>query len=162
MSAAGSTPDIICLSHLRWNFVFQRPQHLLTRCRWITRAGRRALSMPGDLTDERYCMALVDVAHDQFGRLDLLVNNAGFQRSHETLAEFTTEELERTFRTNVYAMFWLCRAALPRMQPGGCIINTASTQAFDPSPALLLYAATKAAIVSFTKGLAQIALKSPY
>ena len=79
--------------------------------------------------------------------------------THARMEDFSTDELERTFRTNVYAMFWLCKAALPRMPAGSVIINTASIQAFDPSPNLLLYAATKAAIVNFTKGLSQLAMK---
>ena len=79
--------------------------------------------------------------------------------THDSIEEFSTEEFDRTFKTNVYAMFWLCRAALPRMEPGACIINTASIQAFDPSPQLLAYAPTKAAIVSFTKALSQLAMK---
>jgi NAD(P)-dependent dehydrogenase (short-subunit alcohol dehydrogenase family) len=80
--------------------------------------------------------------------------------THDRIEEFSTEELERTFRTNVYAMFWLCRTALPRMAPGSTIINTASIQAFDPSANLLLYAPTKAATVNFTKSLSQMAMKS--
>src|SRR5947209_12068244 len=94
-----------------------------------------------------------------FGKLDLLINNAGFQMTHDKIEEITTEEFDRTFRTNVYGMFWLCRAALPKMKPGSAIINTASIQAFDPSPNLLAYAPTKAAIVNFTKALSQTAMK---
>ncbi len=80
----------------------------------------------------------------------------------DSIEEFTTEEFDRTFKTNVYAMFWLCRAALAKMRPGSAIINTASIQAFDPSPNLLAYAATKGAIVNFTKGLSKIAMKKGY
>ena len=127
---------------------------------WIERAGRKALRLPGDIQDEQHCAAMIDRVFDAFGRLDILVNNAGFQRTYDSIDDIPTEEFERTFRTNVYAMFWLCRAALPRMQPGGAIINTASIQAFDPSPSLLAYAPTKAAIVSFTKALAPTAMKS--
>ena len=127
--------------------------------RWIEQAGRRAVRMPGDLCDERYCTALVERAFAEFGRIDVLVNNAAFQRTHESIAEISTEEFDATFRTNVYAMFWLCRAALPRMQAGSSIINVASIQAFDPSSNLLAYAATKGAIVNFTKGLAGQAMK---
>ena len=89
----------------------------------------------------------------------MLVNNAAFQRTHDQIEEVPTEEFEQTFRTNVFAMFWLCRAALPRMQAGSAIINTASIQAFDPSPNLLAYAPTKGAIVNFTKALAPTAMK---
>ncbi len=127
--------------------------------RWVEAAGRSALSLPGDLADERYCESLVDRALDRFGRLDVLVNNAAYQSTHPDVADFSTEEFDRAFKTNVYAMFWLCRAALPQMRAGSTIINTASIQAYDPSPELLPYAATKGAIVNFTKGLAPIAMK---
>jgi len=128
--------------------------------RWVEEAGRTALVVPGDLREEAYCTALVDRAFETFDHLDILVNNAAFQSTHESIEAFSTEEFERTFRTNVYALFWLCRASLPRMRPGSVIINTASIQAFDPSPTLLAYAPTKAAIVNFTKALAQMAIKS--
>jgi NAD(P)-dependent dehydrogenase (short-subunit alcohol dehydrogenase family) len=127
--------------------------------RWITEAGHRALRAPGDLCDEAYCNALVDRAFEAFGRIDILVNNAAFQRTYESIDEISTADFDATFKTNVYAMFWLCRAALPRMQPGATIINVASIQAYDPSPQLLAYAATKGAIVNFTKGLSGLAMK---
>jgi NAD(P)-dependent dehydrogenase (short-subunit alcohol dehydrogenase family) len=127
--------------------------------RWVEDAGRRAVRLPGDIRDEAHCRQMIERAFDEFKRLDLLVNNAAFQMTHDSLEEFSTEEFDRTFRTNVYAMFWLCRAALPRMQPGSSIINTASIQAFDPSPNLLAYASTKGAIVNFTKALSQLAMK---
>jgi NAD(P)-dependent dehydrogenase (short-subunit alcohol dehydrogenase family) len=126
--------------------------------RWVERAERRAVRLPGDIRDEHHCAGMIDAAFREFGRLDILVNNAAFQRTHESIEEFTTEEFDRTFRTNVYAMFWLCRAALPRMKPGSTIINTASIQAFNPSPTLLGYAPTKAAIVNFTKALSKMAM----
>jgi NAD(P)-dependent dehydrogenase (short-subunit alcohol dehydrogenase family) len=128
-------------------------------CDWVTRAGRRAVMLPGDIRDEQHCTDMVEEAFDEFGRLDILVNNAAYQITHERIEEFSTEEFDRTFRTNVYATFWLCRAALPRMKAGGVILNTASIQAYDPSPTLLAYAPTKAAIVSFTKALSQMAMK---
>ena len=128
-------------------------------CRWVTQAGRRALALPGDIQQERHCTSMIDRAFEEFGRLDILVNNAAYQSTHERIEEFSTDELERTFRTNVYAMFWLSRAALPRMRAGSTIINTASIQALDPSPQLLAYAPTKAAIVNFTKALSQLAMK---
>jgi NAD(P)-dependent dehydrogenase (short-subunit alcohol dehydrogenase family) len=126
---------------------------------WVRRAGRKAILAAGDICDERHCTALVDRAFAEFGKLDILVNNAAFQRTHDAIDDFTTEEFDATFKTNVYAMFWLCRAALPRMAPGSTIINTASIQAFDPSANLLAYAPTKAAIVNFTKALSQSAMK---
>ena len=128
-------------------------------CEWVTKAGRKAIQLPGDIQDERHCSAMIERAFEEFGKLDVLVNNAAFQMSHEKIEEFTTEEIERTFRTNVYAMFWLCREALPRMKAGSSIINVASIQAFKPSPTLLPYAATKAAIVNFTIALSQLAMK---
>ena len=128
-------------------------------CRWIDAAGRRSVKLPGDIQQERHCIALVDRAFAEFGRLDVLVNNAAYQMAHDKVEEFPTDEFERTFRTNVYAMFWLCRAALPRMHPGACIINTASRQAYNPSPQLLAYAPTKAAIINFTKALSKLAMK---
>ena len=127
--------------------------------RWVERADRSALRLPGDIRAERHCESLVDRTFEEFGRLDILVNNAAFQSSRNAIAEFSSEELDRTLKTNVYAMFWLCRSALPRMDPGSTIINTASIQAFDPSPHLLVYAMTKAAIVNFTKALSQSAMR---
>jgi NAD(P)-dependent dehydrogenase (short-subunit alcohol dehydrogenase family) len=128
-------------------------------CRWVSDAGRRAVALPGDIREEAHCTRMIDCAFDEFGRLDILVNNAAYQSTFERIEDVSTGEFDRTFRTNVYAMFWLCRAALPRMQAGGVILNTASIQAFDPSPKLLAYAPTKAAIVNFTKALSQLAMK---
>jgi NAD(P)-dependent dehydrogenase (short-subunit alcohol dehydrogenase family) len=127
--------------------------------RWVTEAGRKAVRLPGDIQDEQHCGRMIDEAFGRFGKLDILVNNAAFQMTHDRIEEFTTAEFDRTFKTNIYAMFWLCRAALPRMKPGGAIVNTASIQALDPSPNLLAYAATKAAIVNFTKSLSKIGMK---
>jgi NAD(P)-dependent dehydrogenase (short-subunit alcohol dehydrogenase family) len=127
--------------------------------RWVEEAGRRALAIAGDIGDERHCVEMVDRIHREWGTLDLLVNNAAFQRTYEKIEDIPTVEFDRTFRTNVYAMFWLCRAALPRMRPGSAIINTSSIQAFNPSPTLLAYAATKAAIVNFTLALSKLAMK---
>ena len=118
--------------------------------------GRRAVLVKGDIQQEEHCNALIERAFAEFGKLDILVNNAAFQSTHESLEEWTTEEFDRTYKTNVYAMFWLCRAAVPRMKPGASIINTASIQSFSPSPNLVPYASTKAAIVNFSKGLAQL------
>lgn len=128
-------------------------------CRLVEEAGRRVVPLPGDITDEPHCKTMIDRAFDEFGHLDILVNNAAFQRTHDTIEEFSSGEFDVTFRTNVYAMFWLCRAALPRMQPGSAIINVASIQAYDPSANLLAYAATKGAIVNFTKALSQMAMR---
>ena len=121
----------------------------------VEAAGRKAVPLPGDIQNEAFCQKLVADAVKGLGGLDLLVNVAGHQQSTPTLAEITTDQLEETFRTNVFAMFWLCKAALPHLPPGGSIINTSSIQAYSPSPTLLDYAATKAAIVNFTKSLAK-------
>jgi NAD(P)-dependent dehydrogenase (short-subunit alcohol dehydrogenase family) len=123
--------------------------------RLVEEAGRRALELPGDIADEAHCESLVRRTLDELGRLDVLVNNAAFQMSRDSIQEISTEEFDRTFRTNVYAMFWLCKAALPHMKPGASIINTTSIQSSQPTGQLLPYAATKAAITNFTMGLAQ-------
>jgi NAD(P)-dependent dehydrogenase (short-subunit alcohol dehydrogenase family) len=123
--------------------------------RVVEEAGRRCVLMPGDIGDEAHCRRIVQTAVDEFGRLDILVNNAAFQMSHEGLEDLPSDELERTFRTNIYAMFYLTKAALPHMNPGSTIINTTSIQAYEPSPNLIAYAATKGAIVNFTKALNQ-------
>jgi NAD(P)-dependent dehydrogenase (short-subunit alcohol dehydrogenase family) len=123
--------------------------------RLVEDAGRRALAVPGDLTDEAQCQALIDTTVDAFGGVDILVNNAAYQMAQTGgIDDFTTEQFDRTVKTNLYAMFWLCKMALAHMQAGATIINTSSIQATHPSPQLLDYAMTKAAIVNFTKGLA--------
>ena len=124
--------------------------------RLVEEAGRRAVLVPTDLVREEACQALVDRAVSEMGRIDILVNNAAYQMAQPGgIADITTEQLDRVMRTNVYAMFWLCRMALPHMKPGATIINTSSVQSSSPSPELLDYATTKAAIVNFTRGLAQ-------
>src|SRR3954463_12585734 len=124
--------------------------------RWIRDAGRRAIAAPMDLQEEEQCDALIERAVRELGGIDILVNNAAYQMTLDHgLESLTTEQLLRTFRTNVFAMFWLCRASLPHLAPGSSIINTTSIQATDPSPQLMDYASTKAAIVNFTKALAQ-------
>ena len=127
--------------------------------RVVREAGRKAVAVPGDIGDEAHCQQLVQRAVVELGHLDILVNNAAFQMSHESFTEISSEELDRTFKTNIYAMFYLCQAALPHMREGGAIINTSSIQAYEPKPSLLAYASTKAAIVAFTKGLAQEAIE---
>ncbi|HEX4609234.1 MAG TPA: SDR family oxidoreductase [Urbifossiella sp.] len=121
----------------------------------IRAAGRKVFPLPGDIRDEAFCQKLVADAVRSLGGLDLLVNNAAHQVSQATLADLTTEQFDATFKTNVYAMFWITKAALPHLPAGAAIINTASVQAYDPSPNLLDYAQTKACIVSFTKALAK-------
>ena len=126
----------------------------------VEQAGRKAVAVAGDIGDERHCQGLVERAFKEFGKLDILVNNAAFQMTHESIQELSADEIDRTFRTNIFAMFYLSKAALPRMSEGGAIINTASIQAYQPSPTLLAYASTKGAIVTFTKALAEEAIKS--
>ncbi len=124
--------------------------------RLVEDAGRRALSLPGDIRDEAFCRSVVERTVAAFGGLDVLVNNAAYQMSNDGgLAELTTEQLDRTLKTNVYALFWLTQAALPHLRPGSSVISTTSVQAFQPSPQLIDYAATKAAILNFTQALAQ-------
>ncbi|HZQ47014.1 MAG TPA: SDR family oxidoreductase [Verrucomicrobiae bacterium] len=126
---------------------------------WVEQAGRKGITMPGDIRNERHCQNLIEGVFKEQGRLDILVNNAAYQMSYGSIEEISDEEWDRTFRTNIFSMFYLCRAAVPQMKPGSTIINTASIQAYEPNPSLLPYAATKAAIVNFTKGLAKMVLK---
>jgi hypothetical protein len=123
--------------------------------RVVEEAGKKCVRVPGDLSEEAQCQKLVDRAVEEFGGIDVLVNNAAHQRTVSGIADVSTELLDRTFKTNIYAMFWLCKAAIPHMRKGGSIINVGSAQAFKPSPTLLPYSATKGAIVTFTEGLAQ-------
>ncbi|SDO69925.1 SDR family oxidoreductase [Lentzea jiangxiensis] len=117
-------------------------------------AGRQAVLAPGDLRSEDACRDLVERAREEFGRIDVLVSNAAYQMAQsDGLLGIDSEQLDRVFKTNIYAMFWLCKAAVPLMRPGSAIITTSSIQAFMPSPPLMDYAATKAAIVNFTKAL---------
>jgi NAD(P)-dependent dehydrogenase (short-subunit alcohol dehydrogenase family) len=121
----------------------------------IREAGRKAVALPGEIRDEGFCKKLVADAVAGLGGLDILVNNAGKQVYQPTIAEITTEQFDSTFKTNVYAMFWITKAALSYLPPGAAIINTSSIQAYEPSPTLIDYAQTKACIVSFTKGMAK-------
>jgi NAD(P)-dependent dehydrogenase (short-subunit alcohol dehydrogenase family) len=123
--------------------------------RLVEDAGRKAVVVAGDVGDRGHCEGLVAKAMDAFGRLDIVVCNAAYQMSHDSLPEHPPEEIERIFRTNILHMFWLCRAAIPHLKPGASIITTSSIQAYEPSPQLLPYSSTKGAIVTFTKGLAQ-------
>jgi NAD(P)-dependent dehydrogenase (short-subunit alcohol dehydrogenase family) len=124
--------------------------------RWVHEAGRTALLMAGDVTDPAHCRQLIDRAHKEFGKLDILVNNAAYQMTHASLEEISDEEWDHTFRSNIYSIFYLSKAAVPYMKPGSAIINTASINSKQPSPQLLAYATTKGAIANFTEGLAQL------
>jgi NAD(P)-dependent dehydrogenase (short-subunit alcohol dehydrogenase family) len=123
--------------------------------RVVEAAGRKCLLMAGDIGDEAHCRKIIERAASEFGKIDVLINNAAFQMSHEGIEDIPSEEIEKTFRTNIFAMFYLCKAALPHLKKGSSIINTTSIQAYEPKPELLAYAATKGAIVNFTKGLNQ-------
>jgi NAD(P)-dependent dehydrogenase (short-subunit alcohol dehydrogenase family) len=127
--------------------------------RWVKQAGQRIALIPGDVQKAKHCQSLVSTAMRKFGRLDVVVNNAAFQRTYAKPSDIPEREFDQTFRTNVYGTFFLSQAALSHLGKGGSIINTCSIQAFDPSPQLLAYAATKAALVNFTKGLAKAASK---
>jgi len=120
----------------------------------IEAAGRKAIALPGDIRQEAFCNELVEQTRAGLGGIDILVNVAGEQRWIDRIVDLTTDQFESTFRTNVFAMFWLCKASIPHMPPGATIINTTSIQSYRPSPGLLDYASTKAAITAFTHALA--------
>ncbi|MEV7200385.1 MULTISPECIES: SDR family oxidoreductase [Streptomyces] len=125
--------------------------------RLVEEAGRKAVAVPCDIREEEQCRRLIERAVDEFGRIDILVNNAAYQMSQpDGIEAITTEQFDRVVRTNLYGMFWLSKMALPHIPAGGSIINTTSVQAYKPSPHLLDYAMTKGAIVTFTQGLAQM------
>jgi NAD(P)-dependent dehydrogenase (short-subunit alcohol dehydrogenase family) len=124
--------------------------------RLIEAAGRRAILIPGDISSPAHCRAIVERTVQEFGRVDILVNNAAHQMSFDEVAEISDEEWDYTFRTNIHAMFYLVKAAVPHMPEGSAIINTTSVNADTPSPQLLAYATTKGAIQNFTGGLAQL------
>jgi len=124
--------------------------------RLVEEAGRKIVKVPGDIREEAHCQKIIDTAVSELGGIDILVNNAAYQMAQMGgIADITTEQFDRVLKTNLYAMFWLSKAALPHLQPGSSIINTASVQSESPSPELLDYATTKAGIQNFTKGLGQ-------
>ena len=124
--------------------------------RWVEEAGRRAVLVPGDLDTAEQCRKVIDTAVREFGKVDILVNNAAYQMNHETLEEISDEEWEYTFKVNINAMFYLVKAALPHMAPGSAIIGSSSVNSDMPSPTLAPYAATKSAIANFSASLAQL------
>ena len=124
--------------------------------RLVEEAGRRAVLMPGDLAEPAHCRAIVERAVQEFGKIDVLVNNAAFQMSHDSIEEIPDEEWDYTFQVNITAMFHTCKAAVKHMAPGSSIINTTSVNSDNPKPTLLAYAATKGAIANFTGGLSQL------
>lgn len=127
--------------------------------RLVEAAGRKGVAIPGDITSEAFCTTLVETAIKELGGLDILVNNAGAQMTEPNILDITTEAFDRTLKTNLYALFWITKAAVPHLKPGAAIINTASVQAYHPSEALMDYAMTKAAIVDFTKTLSKQMMK---
>jgi NAD(P)-dependent dehydrogenase (short-subunit alcohol dehydrogenase family) len=124
--------------------------------RRVREAGRRAVLVPGDLAEPAHCRAIVERAVQEFGRIDVLVNNAAFQMTRDSIEEIPDEEWDYTFQVNITAMFHICKAAVKHMAPGASIINTTSINSDNPKPTLLAYAATKGAIANFTAGLAQL------
>lgn len=127
--------------------------------RWVEQAGRRAVTSPGDIRRADYCKQLVDLTAKEFGGVDIVVNNAAYQRTYEKITDVPADEFATTFETNVFGTFYVSQAALPKIRKGGCIINTVSIQAYEPSAELVAYAPTKAALVSLTKVLAKAAGK---
>jgi NAD(P)-dependent dehydrogenase (short-subunit alcohol dehydrogenase family) len=121
----------------------------------ITAEGRTGVAIPGDLREETFCIRLIAEAVDRLGGLDILVSNAGRQQSHDSILDISTEDFDATMKTNIYAPFWLIKAALPHMKPGATIIGTTSEQAYDPTPDLYDYAQTKAATMNYVKSLAK-------
>ena len=127
--------------------------------RLVEATGRKVVAVPGDICQKSFCQALVKRTVEEFGRLDILVNNAAFQRTYKELADIPEEEFDRTYRTNVYGTFFLTQAALPEMKPGGVVLNSCSIEAFVPKDELAPYASTKAALVSLTKSFSKLCMK---
>jgi NAD(P)-dependent dehydrogenase (short-subunit alcohol dehydrogenase family) len=121
----------------------------------IKAEGRKAVAIPGDLREETFCQRLVEEAVRGLGGLDIVVNNAGRQQNQQSILDISTEQFDWTMKTNIYAPFWIIKAALPHLQPGSVIIGTTSEQAYDPSPDLYDYAQTKAATMNYVKSLAK-------
>ncbi|MFL6447162.1 MAG: SDR family oxidoreductase [Bryobacteraceae bacterium] len=127
--------------------------------RLVKAAGRKAVGVAGDIRQKAFCQKLVEQTIREFGKIDILVNNAAFQRTYDKLEDIPEDEFDTTYRTNVYGTFFLTQAALPKMGPGGSIINTCSIESYDPKNQLAPYASTKSALVSLTKSFAQFAIK---
>lgn len=125
----------------------------------IESAGGKVTALAGDIGKPEFARQLIDHAEKTFGSIDIIVNNAAYQMVHESIEELSPEEFEHTFRTNVFGTFYLSQAALSKLKPGGSILNTCSIEGYEPQPGLLAYAATKAALINFTKNLAKLAAK---
>jgi NAD(P)-dependent dehydrogenase (short-subunit alcohol dehydrogenase family) len=128
--------------------------------RLVKATGRRVIAIAGDIRSKAFCQHLVNATEKAFGRLDIVVNNAAFQRTYEKLEDISEDEFDATYRTNVYGTFFLTQAALPRMKPGGVVLNTCSIEAYEPKDMLAPYASTKAALVSLTKTLSMFCMKN--
>lgn len=126
----------------------------------VRKAGRKPVVVPGDIASQEHCERLVQQTVDEFGKLDLLVCNAAMQSVHQNVDEWSAEEFDRTYKVNVYTMFYLCRAAISKIPPGGSVIATTSVQAFQPTGQLLAYSSTKGAIRTFVQALAELAIKN--
>lgn len=138
------------------NYLPSEERDAVDTVRAVEAAGQKAVAIPGDISDETFCKELVETAVKELGGLDILVNNAGKQVFIDKLEDLTSEQFQQTFTVNVFAMFWITKAAVPHMPAGASIINTTSIQSYLPSPGLLDYASTKGAITAFTKSLAKM------
>jgi NAD(P)-dependent dehydrogenase (short-subunit alcohol dehydrogenase family) len=124
--------------------------------RYVTDEGRKAVVVPGDISNEEHCQFLINRAVEELGGIDILINNAAFQMARESIQEVSAEEWDYTFRTNIYSMFYLCKAAEPHLKPGSTVVNTTSVNAYKAPPILVAYSATKGAIQNFTASMAQL------
>jgi len=123
---------------------------------YVQDAGRKAVIIPGDISDEAHCRLLVERAINEFGGLDILINNAAYQMARQSIQDVSADEWDRTFKTNIYSMFYLCKAAEPYLKPGSTVVNTTSVNAYKAPPILVAYSATKGAIQNFTASMAQL------
>ncbi|MCQ8239763.1 SDR family oxidoreductase [Rhizosaccharibacter radicis] len=140
---------------LALSFLEEESEDAEAAARFVRETGRRVLLLPGDIADPAVCRSLVEKTLAEFGRLDILVNNAAFQQTHQSLEEIPDEEWRRTFDVNIHAMFYITKTALPHLKPGSSVINTSSVNSKHPMPSLIPYSATKASIANFTISLAQ-------
>ena len=124
--------------------------------RYVQDAGRKAVIIPGDISDEEHCRLLIERAVNEFGGLDILINNAAYQMARQSIQDVSADEWDRTFKTNIYSMFYLCKAAEPYLKPGSTVVNTTSVNAYKAPPILVAYSATKGAIQNFTASMAQL------
>lgn len=137
------------------SYLPQEEQDAQETIKAIQESGRKGLAVPGDITDQTYCKNLIDQTVQEFGRIDVLVNNAALQKYFKDINEITWQDFENIFRTNVFATFYLTQQAVPHMSPGSSVINTVSIEAFEPKPLLLPYSSSKGAIVTMTKALSE-------